>query len=136
METKNLLKVALSIMLFCSIILLDSCKKTLVAPIAPPPPQEVSDGSISLIGLKSDSGFAYKIGYHLPEVGDSDAQPAISTLRLFENGVELGPAHSVHTDIRRYGQGQFSHWGDVLIFSSSDNTDPLTNGRKYTYTMK
>ncbi|MDB4923342.1 hypothetical protein [Mucilaginibacter sp.] len=134
METKNLLKAALSIMLFCSIILLDSCKKTLVAPVTPP--TEVSNGAISLIGLKSDSGFAYKIGYHLPEVGDSDQQPTISTLRLFENGVELGPAHAVHNDIRRYGQGQFSHWGDVLIFSSSDNTNPLANGRKYTYTMK
>ena len=135
METKNLLKVALSIMLFCSIILLNSCKKTLVAPVSPPP-QEVSDGSISLVGLKSDSGFAYKLGYHLPETGDSDAQPTISTLRLFENGVELGPAHSVHHDIRLFGQGQFSHWGNALIFSSSDNTNPLTNGRKYTYTMK
>jgi hypothetical protein len=134
METKNLLKVALSIMLFCSIILLDSCKKTLVAPITPP--KEVSNGDISLIGLRSDSGFAYKIGYHLPEMGDSEQQPAASTLRLFENGVELGPAHAVHSDIRRYGQGQFSHWGDILIFSSSDNTDPLTNGRKYTYKMK
>lgn len=92
-------------------------------------------GNINLIGLKSDSGYAYKLGYNLPQSGDSNAEPRVSTLRLFENGIELGPAHSVHADIRNYGLGQFSHWGTELFFSTSDNSNPLTNGRKYTYRM-
>jgi hypothetical protein len=92
--------------------------------------------AISLIGLRSDSGFAYKVGYDLPVIGDSNGNPTASTLRLFENGVELGPAHSVHHDIRAFGLGQFSHWGNTLLFSSSDNTNPLSNGRKYAYKMK
>lgn len=95
------------------------------------------DGTIkiNLIGLKSDSGYCYKIGYHISG-GDSQTTPQLSTLRLFENGVELGPAHSNHEDIRKYGLGQFSHWGNTLYFSASDNTNPLTNGRKYSYLMK
>lgn len=92
--------------------------------------------SISLIGLKSDSGYCYKIGYDLPQIGDSDSLPRISTMQLYENGVPLGPAHAVHHDIRLYGQGQYSHWGNTLYFSTSDNTNPLSNGRKYTYIMK
>jgi hypothetical protein len=98
--------------------------------------QDETIKSISLIGLRSDSGFCYKIGYDLPEIGDSNTSPAVSKLRLFENGVELGPAHSTHRDIRSFGLGQFSHWGNSLYFSTSDNSDPLTNGRKYTYTIK
>lgn len=91
--------------------------------------------TVNLSGLKSDGGYSYKIDYPLTDTGDSNEQPTISTMHLFENGVELGPAHSVHQDIRDYGKGRFSHWGTTIYFSSSDNTDPATNGRKYTYTL-
>src|SRR5262245_22095599 len=63
--------------------------------------------------------------------GDDMLRPAASFLRLFEDGVELGPAHSLHEDIRSRGRGRFSHWGRSLFFSSSDETDPRTNGRAY-----
>ena len=39
----------------------------------------------------------------------------------------------LHADIRSLGGGRFSHWGNNLFFSASDNTDPRTNGRTYTY---
>lgn len=120
---------------------LNSCKKAeQPTPTVPTTtnvaPQDETIKTISLIGLRSDTGYSYKIGYDLPEIGDSNTAPTASKLRLFENGVELGPAHSVHHDIRAFGLGQFSHWGNTLYFSTSDNSDPLTNGRKYTYTMK
>jgi hypothetical protein len=54
-----------------------------------------------------------------------------STLTLTENGRELGPAHSLHDHIAKEGAGRFSHWGQDLIFSSSDETDPRTNNREY-----
>src|SRR5574340_252367 len=66
-------------------------------------------------------------------------QSATSILRIFENGIELAPAHALHNDIRNIGQGRFSHWGGTtgspsyLYFSTSDNSNPLTNGRRYTY---
>jgi hypothetical protein len=121
---------------------INGCKKSQQpTPTVPPTtttvvPQDESVKTISLIGLRSDSGFAYKIGYDLPEIGDSNTSPTVSKLKLFENGVELGPAHSNHNDIRSFGLGQFSHWGNTLLFSTSDNSNPLTNGRKYTYTVK
>ncbi len=54
-----------------------------------------------------------------------------SRTRLFEDGRPLGPAHAVHRSIRRDGRGRFSHWREALYFSTSDNSDPRTNGRLY-----
>ena len=53
---------------------------------------------------------------------------------LHEDGVPLGPAHSLHALIRGEGGGRFSHWGpqQVLLFSASDRSDPNRNGRVYT----
>lgn len=65
------------------------------------------------------------------ENGDSESSPQESNLLLFENGTQLGPAHSTHSDIRSKGAGAYSHWGGALYFSTSDNTDPRTNGRSY-----
>jgi pectate lyase len=91
--------------------------------------------AINLSGLKSDGGYAYKLGYPLSVSGDANGSQAVSKLRLFENGVELKLPHSVHQDIRNLGKGRFSHWGTALYFSASDNTNPAKNGRKYTYTL-
>ena len=64
--------------------------------------------------------------------GDTLEKASRSTLALFEDGRELGPPHAQHAWIREYGGGLFSHWGSSLYFSSSDNSDPRTNGRLYT----
>ncbi|SDD76128.1 hypothetical protein SAMN05216464_102494 [Mucilaginibacter pineti] len=139
--SKSIRNVALFAILTTTCIFFNSCKKgDQPAPKVPTTTnvttQDESIKSINLIGLRSDSGFSYKIGYDLTDIGDSNALPTISKLKLFENGVELGPAHSNHHDIRSFGLGQFSHWGNTLYFSTSDNSDPLKNGRKYTYTLK
>jgi cephalosporin hydroxylase len=67
---------------------------------------------------------------HWPE-GDSVAQPAASTVRLFEDDRLIGPAHSAHIDIRMRGAGAYSHWGRTLYFSTPDGSSPLENGRTY-----
>lgn len=56
-----------------------------------------------------------------------------SRLRLFEDGLSLGPAHTYHDEIRTLGRGRYSHWNGRLMFSASDNSDPTKNGRQYTY---
>ena len=67
---------------------------------------------------------------------DSNAEPHGSILNVFEDGKKLGPAHSQHGDIEKRGGGRYSYWTHaeerVILFSSSDNSDPRTNGRKYT----
>jgi SAM-dependent methyltransferase len=64
-------------------------------------------------------------------IGDTSAQPASSTLVLFENDQPLGPSHSVHDDVSWRGGGAYSHWHNCLYFSTSDGSDPRKNGRSY-----
>lgn len=57
-----------------------------------------------------------------------------SVLSLYEDGRSLGPAHSVHRDVLLKGGGRYSFWHHnvrMLLFSTSDNSDPNTNGRTY-----
>lgn len=55
----------------------------------------------------------------------------LTGLTLFEDDAPLGPSSALHDDIRKNGAGAFSVWGNYLYFSTSDNTDPAVNGRKY-----
>ena len=59
------------------------------------------------------------------------AQSATSHLQLYEEDRPLGPAHTLHADIRELGGGAFSHWDGRLLFSSGDGSDPNANGRRY-----
>ncbi len=79
-----------------------------------------------------DAGHAYV--YPVPDGfgdGDTQEQPVQSLIELFEDGRALGPAHAVHEEIRRHGEGRFSHWDRTLYLSTSDNSDPRRNGRVY-----
>ena len=58
--------------------------------------------------------------------------PGSSPTVLLEDDRVLGPAHAIHDDIRRDGAGRYSHWGVLLYLSASDNSNPNTNGRRYT----
>jgi hypothetical protein len=90
-------------------------------------------GAVNIQQAAQDSGYRFRVRQNFGTQADSSATPTVSKLRIYENGVELGPAHSRHDDIATKGQGRFSHWGDNLYFSASDNSNPLTNGRSYTY---
>jgi hypothetical protein len=67
----------------------------------------------------------------LEGTSDSMETPQRSRALLCENGKLIGTAHSQHADIRDKGAGLFSHWRNEVLFSSSDNSDPNTNGRTY-----
>lgn len=87
---------------------------------------------VTLDVVTSASGFSYLASLPVGSPpGDSPAAPTASGLKLFEDGVPLGPAHSQHAHISEFGGGRFSHWGGSLLFSSSDNSDPRANGRCY-----
>ncbi|MEQ7799389.1 pectate lyase [Pedobacter sp. ASV1-7] len=83
----------------------------------------------------SDGGYAIRIPMDAKLTSDSNTEPNASSLRVFENGVEIGPAHSSHADIRAKGKGRFSHKSGFLFLSASDNSNPKSNGKKYTYTV-
>jgi hypothetical protein len=54
-----------------------------------------------------------------------------SPLVIYEDGKPLGPGHNTFADIYHLGAGRFSHLNDGIIFSTSDNSDPNANGKKY-----
>lgn len=98
-------------------------------------PVKPSELNVNVSSAISDGGFAIRIPMDAKLISDSNESPSASSLRVFENGVEIGPAHSVHADIRAKGKGRFSHKSGFLFLSASDNSDPKRNGKKYTYTI-
>jgi 2-polyprenyl-3-methyl-5-hydroxy-6-metoxy-1,4-benzoquinol methylase len=79
-------------------------------------------------------GFLHEFGApHLASTADNERERARSKVMIFEDGKPLGLAHSQHTEIAKRGGGRFSHWNESLMFSASDNTSPLRNGRSYAY---
>jgi hypothetical protein len=93
--------------------------------------------SIASPSIAAEQGAAYVAAvpfgrgfpYALP--GDSTGAPSRSSVALFEDGKPLGPSHSLHALIRERGAGRYSHWGNSIVFSSSDGGDPRSNGRVY-----
>ncbi|MBI9034839.1 MAG: ABC transporter ATP-binding protein [Bacteroidales bacterium] len=82
--------------------------------------------------INEEIGFCWQVDLSdLSVEGDSTENPQHSNYVLCENGKPIGKAHAGHENIRDTGKGLFSHWGNQLLFSSSDNSDPRTNGRQY-----
>ncbi|HEY9195267.1 MAG TPA: pectate lyase, partial [Mucilaginibacter sp.] len=144
-KTKSLNKMTFGSLALSTLLLIGSCSKNADKPVTVPVNDLNASQSLATTAaptvytidqasIRLDEGYAYKIS-PISVSGDSNTSPTVSTLQVYENGVALGPAHSVHADIRDIGKGRFSHWSNGLYFSTSDNSSPLTNGRKYTYTL-
>ncbi len=85
--------------------------------------------SAQLNQISSEIGSCYTAA--MPEELISDFDGA-SRIKVFEDGKALPHGKAMHDEIRNLGGGRFSHWGPHLFFSTSDNSDPRTNGRVYT----
>ncbi len=83
-----------------------------------------------LQGVYPDTGYCYLVKVPSELVSDSEGQ---SRVVVFEDGVPLLKPHAPHDDIRKYGLGAYSHWNGEIYLSASDNSDPRSNGRRYTY---
>jgi 2-polyprenyl-6-hydroxyphenyl methylase/3-demethylubiquinone-9 3-methyltransferase len=93
-------------------------------------------GTVRLIDLESVSmytGFMYGASFpDLVSLADNRTPSGdTSPVFVYEGSDQLEFPHSLHDQIVRYGAGRFSHWGEDVLFSTSDNTDPRTNGRVY-----
>jgi len=107
--------------------------------------QTRQEGVIAPDSMTPELGFCYTARVQTPSVPDCNAAARGSVLRLFEEELELGPPHAMHQSIRDEGRGLFSHWwgsdlqqyqGEAqLYFSTSDNSDPRTNGRNYRWVI-
>jgi hypothetical protein len=101
-------------------------------------PSEEPPGAVMLLyrpyNKLDDNGIAFVAhASRLGGMADSSDGPRRSPVILYENERPLGPPHSAHSDISKFGLGRFSHWNTAkgFIFSSSDNSDPNFNGRNY-----
>jgi hypothetical protein len=82
---------------------------------------------------KFQGEFAYAIrAPALEDIADKIGKGLQSPFVVYEGDRPLGPAHTLHADISKLGYGRFSHWTLIgFIISSSDGTNPASNGRKY-----
>lgn len=79
--------------------------------------------------IEHENGLAFTARTHHPRLS---AHHRPSPARILEDGRPLpGPANATHDDVRQIGGGRFSFWYDFVYFSTPDNSDPRTNGRRY-----
>lgn len=89
-----------------------------------------------------ESGFAYWVSRLREEdrrilaniVSDDpkNAKDTSSPIQLYEGSSPLGPGHSTFRAISKTGRGHFAYWSERgIFFSSSDNTNPNENRRRY-----
>ncbi len=87
------------------------------------------------LGFSNSQFAAVGRDYRFGKFADTAESEDRSDIELYEEDKRLGPGHTTpHADIGALGLGRFSHWRynySAIIFSSSDNTDPRTNGRNY-----
>jgi hypothetical protein len=77
--------------------------------------------------------FVYRVSAELwREFEDADEANQRSPLVIYENDKPLALPHSDHNDIEKFGHGRYAHLkGQGILMSTSDNSDPRTNGRRY-----
>jgi hypothetical protein len=99
------------------------------APIAPPGAVLQLGGCYKLV----PDGFLYTCEAHmLRDLEDTIPTAQHSPVLVYENDRPLGPGLSPHHEIEKVGLGRYSHWNDMgILLSTSDNSDPNTNGRAY-----
>jgi len=102
-----------------------------------PPPMKLEPqgcGEIDPLRIQHVEGTAYLLSFFAIG-GDTEDSPTRSTVTLYEDGKPLGPAHASDADVAMLGGGHYRHADHMLRFSTSDGTDPRTNGRTYSYSV-
>ncbi len=90
--------------------------------------------------IRTARGHCYR--YRLPEPrllevrSDGPQDPKRAESVLHEDGEPIGPAHSRRPTIVDVGLGRYSHREGKLLLSSSDNSDPRSNGRLYSLVVR
>lgn len=91
--------------------------------------------TMQTVDISEDVDLAFRIS--LPDAfaafASNSEDPKRSALVIEEDGLALAPGNALHKQVREEGMGAFSHWGKLLLFTSSDNTDPRENGRTYRF---
>jgi SAM-dependent methyltransferase len=95
------------------------------------PSATYQDIELSPQAMSGPEGHMWMIESDQIPWGDTADGIRLVPAALLEDGRPLGPAHYLHDAIRLKGEGRYSHWKNQVYFSSSDNTSPRENGRRY-----
>lgn len=103
-----------------------------------PPPRPEGLFVQQLLRMQPTQGFAYETPDSTGSgLSDQDEENQKSPIVIYENTNPLGPRHSSRDHVEAIGLGRYSHtkrpldsWA-YFSFSTSDNSDPRTNGRTY-----
>lgn len=80
-------------------------------------------------------GYTHENGHcyfgQIDEEFEQKAKASGAPVTLYENDAPLSIADASHDDIRNLGEGRYSVWKGWIYFSASDNSDPMSNGRRY-----
>jgi hypothetical protein len=79
------------------------------------------------VGIGSDGTLIIKEDVDLYEKHNA------ATLLVYENATQLWPPHAYNPTIQGTGLGNYCYDDDTVRYSATDNSDPTTNGRTYTY---
>jgi hypothetical protein len=77
-----------------------------------------------------DQGYATQLA-ELRDDANNAELPSRSPYLLCEDDKIIGLPHATVDDIQKLGAGRFVHWQDSLYFSTSDGSNPNSNGRSY-----
>jgi hypothetical protein len=93
---------------------------------------ETWDGTVVARPFHKEGKHAYVAEFPVyRDWSDDKVNQRRSPALLCEDGKPIGPAHTLHAQIRDNGAGRYSLWSGTLYFSSSDYTDADANGRRY-----
>lgn len=93
--------------------------------------------TIGTADIRAMEGYAFavdvnrRLSWPWRPLSDNLYNPHRSTLLLFEDGARIGRPHETYESAQRNGTGSYLHWGNSLIFSTPDHSDPRTNGQTY-----
>lgn len=83
-------------------------------------------------GYSSDGGHCYRAtSRRLRRLFRQRGEHVWANCVVFEDGRMLPYPDRPHDEIRKRGRGRHSLWDDSVFFSTSDNSDPNHNGRRY-----
>ena len=82
-------------------------------------------------GLRAFDGLNQRWGWSLAYLGLRGRILAKYPDFAIEHRQRLGPANTHDEDIRDLGRGRYILWEKTVRFSASDNSSPISNGRRY-----
>lgn len=85
--------------------------------------------------IVQEQGLCFKFNFRTYAGRLFSRLPIFCETVLLEDRKPLSAPRAFHDQIRSEGHGHYSMWADGVFFSSSDGSDPRSNGRQYSFSI-